>query len=143
MSQEQEQADGNATDRDPVSFGASTPAAEWVMAGVGALIVAALLAVLVHEGLTAHSNTPTFTTRVVSVTAVDDQDVVTVDVTNTGGAAASAIVVTGRVDGGAFPPARARIDHLAPGATATVGLVVPASVHSEQLQVGVSGFRHP
>lgn len=140
MSEHQDHAEGGATDRDPVSFGASTPASEWAMAAVGALIVGLVLAVLIHQGLTSDTATPTFRTQVVSVATGGDQDVVTVEVTNTGGTAASAIMVTGDV---ASSQAQAQVDHLAPGASATVGLVLPAGASPEDLQVRVSGFRHP
>ena len=140
MSGGRDRADGDATDRDPVSFGASTPPGEWAMAAVGALVVGLLLAVLVHQGITADTATPTFRTQVVSVTTVDDRHVVTVEVTNTGGTAASAIMVMGDV---ASAQAQAQVDHLAPGASATVGLVLPGRASPEDLQVRVAGFRHP
>ena len=141
MSDGRENIEDAATDRDPVSFGASTPPGEWVMAAVGALVVGLLLAVLIHQGLTSDTATPTFRTQIVSIVTVDDEDVVTVEVTNTGGTAASAITVTGDV--ASSPDAQARVDHLAPGASATVALVVPAGAAPGDLPVRVTGFRHP
>ena len=135
----------DATDRDPVAFGAATPPGEWDLAVLGAAIVGVLLALLIHQGLTSDTSAPAFRTRTVSVATVGHQRIVTVEVTNTGGTAAAAIMVVGqpRDASSSTPDARAQIDHLAAGASTTVGLVVPSQTSAQQLHVRGVGFHHP
>lgn len=129
------------TDRDPVEFGAGTPPLEWAMAVLGALIVGALLAVLVIDGITAPSGPPAPEATVASTVQQGPRTLLLVEVTNTGGRSAEAVVV--RAEAGGSDVAQATVDHLPRGATETVGLLLGPDVDPSAATVRVTGFRQP
>ncbi|MBY5161342.1 hypothetical protein [Salsipaludibacter albus] len=131
--------------RDPVSFGSSTPPAEWAMAGVGALLAIVLVTVLVVVGLTTRREPPGFELRVTEVSVVDaDTSLVRVDVSNVGGAPAEAVLVEGHRTDDPGPPSRAEVDHLSAGSMASVGLFFTGPrPEPDDLDLRVVGFRHP
>lgn len=135
---------GDATDRDPVAFGSGTPVAEWIMAAVGALIAAAVIGLLLYYGATQSGGTPDFTTTVEEMVQQDGFTLVRVRVSNVGRSAAAAIAVEGhrRHDGGATTMVTTTLDHLAPGASRTVGLRFPDTA-TRNVTVRVTAYQDP
>lgn len=141
----EEGAGDRGTDRDPVDLGRGTPLAEWVMAAVGAVIAAAVIAQLVVSGLSRDDHPAQFHLEVTDVVALDASYLAQVDVRNVGGSPAATVEVEARLtlDDGTRQQAHAELEYLPAGATRAVGLIFDDDPAQGSLTAAVVGFRVP
>ena len=117
---------------------------EWVIGAFGLLLVLFALGVMIHEAM-GPTRPPVLVTRVDSIAALRAGYRAHVSVANSGGEAASSVVVEGELASPAGDTTRRQItfEQLPPGATRTGGLFFDADPRAGTLTVRALGYARP
>lgn len=123
----------------------SIPAAEWIAAGAGLLMVLGALWVLLAHGLSGDSEPPDVSLRVVEVQRTTGGWRVQFEARNGGDETASELGVRGELvsGGAAVETAEATLDFLPGGSTRNGGLFFTRDPGSAQLRLRTTGYRDP
>lgn len=120
---------------------AKVPALEWLAAGLGALVVAALVALLGREAIGARDEVPPIlSVAAVRVIPTPAGHVVEVRVANASGQTAAAVQVEGTLGD---ETAGASIDYVAGRSDARAGLIFSADPRAGGLELRVTGYELP
>lgn len=122
-----------------------TSAWEWAAAAVSAVLVAAMVAFLVGQGLTSRGATPEIAVRASDVARVGRQYRVEFRVRNTGGATASGLNVQGELREGAevVETSDVTLDYVPPGADQTAVLWFTRDPLRHHLELRATGHDMP
>lgn len=125
---------------------ASTPALEWITAGIGLLLVLALLGTLLDAAIDRHGeHMPILSATVDRIADAGDHHVVTVTVTNRSGVTAATVEVEGVLAGGtgAEEASSATIDYVPGRGEAQAGLLFRDDPRRARLELRITGFDTP
>lgn len=126
------------TEREP-----STPRIEWIAGGVGALILAAMLAVLVMTGLSG-DQPPSVTARIEGVQTTANGHVVEFSVRNDGEVTAADVEIVAELRSGAYvEERRARFDYLPPRSERRGGFFFESDPRQGELSLRAEGYNKP
>ncbi|MBW3577642.1 MAG: hypothetical protein KY462_07890 [Actinobacteria bacterium] len=133
------------SDRDPVVLGSGTPLLEWVIALIGAALAVAILVVLVLSAVNRSDGPPQPQARPHATVTQPDSYLVTVDVINRGGTAATGVQIQGELhaSGAVVERTEAVVDVLPPSSSRRVGLVFERDPAAHEVRVRVIGFEQP
>jgi uncharacterized protein (TIGR02588 family) len=133
-------SDNDETTDQAQSEGGSS-AGEYVLGGVGAVLVVALIAFLTYQALIRDSG-PEISVEVTQVQAVDAGYAVRVQVHNDGGTTASGVVVSGQLtrQGRQVDQASTTVSYVPPDSMRTAALVFSEDPRNGQLTVGPDGY---
>jgi uncharacterized protein (TIGR02588 family) len=122
-----------------------TPAAEWMTAAAGALIVFATLGVLLYEATFGVHSLPALRVQVVTVSEAGDAFRVEVRVSNDGGATAADVMVQGELlaNERVVDRAEATIDYVAGRSWEMAALLFSHDPAVSRLDVRAVGYRVP
>lgn len=117
---------------------------EWLVAGLGLIVTAAVLIVLVRSAL-APASPPELSVRAASVTPVSAGFRVEVEVRNSGRDTAAAVEVEGVLTPPAGPPetAGATLDYAPGGGTESLNLLFREDPRRGRLELTVRGWSEP
>jgi uncharacterized protein (TIGR02588 family) len=129
----------------PPARGAQVPAAEWVVAALGAALVAATIGYLVWLALGRDQAPPEVQVVVGDVVALEHSFLVAFRAVNTGGSAAAALVIEGELEGpgGVVETAQATIDYLPPRSARSGGLFFRNDPRVHALRLSPKGYVEP
>lgn len=122
------------------------PPLEWIVAGIGAIIVLFILGAIGWQAISGQDDpVPLLEVRAVSITPAGRSHVVTIEVANASGRTAAAVQIEG-VLGKDLPDeqtSNATIDYVAGHGTASGALVFSADPRGRPLDLRVTGYEHP
>lgn len=124
----------------------STPALEWISAGLGLVIALFVLGMIGWQAMIERDEpVPLLGVRIVAVTGAGKGQVATVAVTNTSGRTAASVQVEGVIgkDTPDEQTSTAMIDYVAGHSQASAGLIFAAPPGSGPISVRVTGYEHP
>lgn len=118
---------------------------EWIVAALGALIVAAVLAVLTHEALTYHDGAPVLVARVLDVTSTEGGFVVRFVTENRGPSTAAEVVVSATLKDGdrVVEEAEITLDYVARKSSREAGVILRRDPKSGTLELAATSYRKP
>ena len=121
------------------------PLLEWVIAGMGALLVVAAIAYLVHQALWRDETPPDVRLAAERVLPLQEGYVVEFRATNRGAQAAQELVVEGRLMGpdGVAETAEATFDYLPPNSYREGGLFFTGDPRQGELRLRAKGYARP
>jgi uncharacterized protein (TIGR02588 family) len=121
------------------------PVTEWVVAALGAALVAATIAYLVWLALSRDDAPPDVQVVAGSVHAVQNGYVVEFRAVNAGGQAAAGLLVEGELTGpdGVIETAEATIDYLPPRSERAGGLIFKEDPRRHELRLSAKGYVDP
>ena len=135
-------ASAGATDRQPRH---ALPLLEWIVGGLGAVLVGGAIAFLVYHSLTRDQTPPDV--RVVAQRVLDLQNgyLVQFRAFNQGGSAAAELTIEGELAGpdGNTEVSEAVLDYLPPRSDREGGLVFSRDPRAGQLSLRVKGYARP
>lgn len=137
---------GNGTDRDPVEFDSATPAAEWAIAVIGAVLACAIIGYLAVEGLRGSDDPPLLSISVIDTFPGGSAGhVVQAEIANSGGRAAANVQVIGRlvVDDAVVEEVEAQLDYVPAKATRRFSLVFGRDPTAGRLEISPAGYSGP
>lgn len=121
-----------------------TPILEWVVGGLGALLFAAVLGVLVKAGFDVRDAPPVIVLRVDEIVATDRAYVVQFVARNEGAVTAADVEIVARLGKGAeMEERRARIDYLPPHSERRGGLLFTRDPREAPLTLSADGYADP
>lgn len=122
-----------------------TPPAEWVVAGLSALLVLGMLGYTLRAGLADTELPPELTVRVDSVVPSPAGHLVMFTVRNGGGATAADVSVQGSLSRGDAPAetSEATLDYVPISASKAGGLIFSTAPSPDSLEIRVTGFEIP
>ena len=125
--------------------GHTTPLLEWVVGGLGALLVGGAIAFLVYHSMTRDRTPPDV--RVVAARVLDLQNgyLVQFRAFNQGGSAAAQLTIEGELAGpdGHTETSEATLDYLPPRSDREGGLVFSRDPRAGQLSLRAKGYARP
>ena len=130
-------------DRDPVDFDSATPAAEWAVAIVGAVLAIVIVGLLIVQAVRTPPEPPMLSTHLTEVTGVQVAGhLASVEIRNIGGRAATDVQITGdlMVDGQPVESASATVDYIPAGTTRTVLLQFTRDPEDGRVAISSLGF---
>jgi uncharacterized protein (TIGR02588 family) len=121
------------------------PLLEWMIAGMGALLVAAAIAYLVHQAIWRDETPPDVRLAVERVVRLQEGYLVEFRATNRGAQAAQELVVEGRLarPGGVAETAEATFDYLPPDSYREGGLFFTGDPRRGELRLRTKGYARP
>ena len=121
------------------------PALEWLVAGVGALLVAGTIGYLVIHALWRDQTPPDVRLVAQRVLALEDQHLVEFRAVNRGGEPAAQLLVEGELVGADCPveSAEATLDYLPPGSHRDGGLFFRHDPRDLELRLRARGYARP
>jgi len=124
---------------------ADTPVLEWLLGGIGASLLLACIAFLVHDGLSNDEDPGEITTSVLEVTAAGDAHIVTFSVHNAGSQTLSNLHVSARLLEGEREIERATtlIDYLPGHSAQEVGFYFLHDPKRYRLELRPEGYLKP
>jgi uncharacterized protein (TIGR02588 family) len=125
--------------------GRPVPLTEWLVAALGALLVAGTIGSLVWLALGRDQTPPDVRVEAGAVLARQQGFLIEFRAVNTGGKAAAALLVEGELLGsdGVLETAQASIDYLPPRSARAGGLVFRRDPRRHELRLGVKGYVDP
>jgi uncharacterized protein (TIGR02588 family) len=123
----------------------STPALEWLLGGLGAALLFAGVAFLIHEGLTSDGEPGRVDARLIDVRSAGDAFVVRFELHNAGDDTLSNLHVTARVTdaGKELESATAVIDYLPSRSTQRGGFYLRHDPRRYTLEIAPEGYQQP
>jgi uncharacterized protein (TIGR02588 family) len=132
---------------DPQDAGAprQIPLLEWVVAGLGALLVAGTIGYLVFQALGRDQTPPDVEIVALRVLAREHGHLVEFRAVNQGGATATQLLVEGELAGpdGPVETAAATLDYLPPGSEREGGLLFSRDPRAFELHLRAKGYAKP
>jgi len=125
---------------------AAIPPLEWAAAGIGLLLLLAMLAVIGREAIRGDSEQPpAIAVRTLRTVAVPGGYLVEVEAANRSGATAAAVEVEGRLMAGetAVESGRFTLDYVPAHARRTGGLLFAEDPRRHRLEVRALGYQEP
>jgi uncharacterized protein (TIGR02588 family) len=121
------------------------PLSEWIAAGIGAALVLASIAILIHSVATSPGTPPRLKVRVISVEPAGEQQLVMIEVGNEGGstAADARIEAELRERGALVERNETTIDFVPPNSTRRAGLYFSRDPRAHELTLRASGYKEP
>jgi uncharacterized protein (TIGR02588 family) len=121
------------------------PALEWLVAGIGALLVAGAIGYLVYHALWRDQTPPDVRIVVQRVLALEGHHLVEFRAVNRGGEPAAQLLIEGELVGpdGPVEAAEATLDHLAPGSHRDGGLFFRHDPREFELRLHAKGYVIP
>lgn len=116
---------------------------EWVVAGVSALVVAALMGFLAYEAVMRSGGSPDLAVSHVESTRTRAGLAVVIEVDNSGHAAAAAVEVIGETEGDGEEARIVTIDYVPAEARRRATLVFPPETRPEDVRLQVVGYADP
>lgn len=129
--------------RKPKPAPARTPVLEWIVAGLGLLLVLTVLGVLVSEVAAGPDSPAEIEVRVVSVQPSGARWRVAVEATNSGDAAAAQVGIVGELAGDPSETAEAVLDYLPGGGERPATLVFDGDPRGRPLTLRAVGWIEP
>lgn len=122
-----------------------TPPLEWIVAALGAVIVAAALTFLIYEGAAGDRSAPDIKVEIKDIAAVRNGYRVRFAAMNQGGEAAANIVIEGELakGGTSVETSESSIDYLPSHSERSGGLFFNRDPRSFDLQVRARGYEDP
>lgn len=122
-----------------------TPFSEWVVAGIGAVLVLATIAILLYSAATSDDAPPRLSVRAVSIQPAGSQFLVVIEVGNDGGStAADARIEAERREHGVVVERReTTIDFVPPKSKRRAGVFFSREPKADELTLRASGYREP
>ena len=121
------------------------PIWEWIVAGVGLVLVAGVIGFLIYEAFTGSRLPPDVKLSVDSVVQTGNGFLVRVTAVNQGGITAEGVVIEGELRGGAQQAEQSRttIDYLPPRSEKKAGLFFTRDPRQFELHVRPLGYEEP
>jgi len=134
-----------AAKRDQKKKPGEIPMLEWIVGGIGAVIVAAAIGVLLYEGAAGDHSPPDITVEIKEVSAVRDGYRVRFEATNEGGEAAAQVVIEGVIAKGdtILETSETTLAHLPARAERGGGLFFATDPRAAELRVRARGYEDP
>jgi uncharacterized protein (TIGR02588 family) len=124
---------------------ARVPATEWVVAALGAVLVAGTIGYLVWLALSRDQTPPDVRVVAGEVLALRHGFLVEFEAVNAGGSAAAELLVEGELEGpdGVIETAEATIDYLPPRSVREGGLLFSRDPRAQTLRLRAKGYVEP
>ena len=121
------------------------PIWEWIVAGVGLVLVASVIGFLIYEAFTGKRLPPDVKLSVDSVSEIRNGFLVRITAVNEGGTTAEGVIVEAELKSGTEPVERSRttIDYLPPRSEKRAGLFFTRDPRQLDLQVRSLGYEEP
>ena len=121
------------------------PIWEWIVAGVGLVLVASVIGFLIYEAFTGKRLPPDVKLSVDSVVEIRNGVLVRITAVNEGGMTAEGVIVEAELRSGTEPVERSRttIDYLPPRSEKRAGLFFTRDPRQLDLQVRSLGYEEP
>jgi uncharacterized protein (TIGR02588 family) len=121
------------------------PIWEWIIGGLGLLMVAGVIGFLLYEALRGNQMPPNVKLSVDSVIQAQNGYLVKITAVNQGGSTAKGVIVEGELKRGAEPVERseATIDYLPPRSRKQAGLFFTRDPQQFQLELRPLGYEDP
>jgi uncharacterized protein (TIGR02588 family) len=121
------------------------PIWEWIVAGVGLVLVASVIGFLIYEAFTGNRLPPDVKLSVDSVVEIRNGFLVRITAVNEGGMTAEGVIVEAELRSGTEPVERSRttIDYLPPRSEKRAGLFFTRDPRQLDLQVRSLGYEEP
>lgn len=121
------------------------PIWEWIVAGVGLVLVASVIGFLIYEAFTGKRLPPDVKLSVDSVVEIRNGFLVRITAVNEGGMTAEGVIVEAELRSGTEPVERSRttIDYLPPRSEKRAGLFFTRDPRQLDLQVRSLGYEEP
>jgi len=121
------------------------PIWEWIVAGVGLVLVASVISFLIYEAFTGKRLPPDVKLSVDSVVEIRNGFLVRITAVNEGGMTAEGVIVEAELRSGTEPVERSRttIDYLPPRSEKRAGLFFTRDPRQLDLQVRSLGYEEP
>lgn len=122
-----------------------TPISEWLVAAVGLIMVISTVGYMLYHGMVGDSSPPDVVVRVEAIVAVHSGHLVTIRLTNHGGATAQGVVVEGALWNGTehVETSHTEIDYAAAHSEAQAGLFFTHDPRQFELRVRALGYEIP
>lgn len=122
-----------------------TPLLEWLIAGIGLVLVAGVLGLLLYKAIWREASPPQITIRVNSIVPVQNGYVVQFRAINQGGSTGEGIVIGGELRHGAetVESSQTTIDYLAANSERGGGLFFTHDPRQFDLQIRALGYEEP
>jgi uncharacterized protein (TIGR02588 family) len=133
---------GKADEREPRH---AVPPIEWIVAGLGILLVGGSIAFLIHHSMTRDQTPPAIRAVAERVLDLDHGYVVQFRALNEGGSAAAEVTIEGElvVPDGATERAEAVLDYLPPGSDREGALLFTMDPGRGELRLRATGYAKP
>jgi uncharacterized protein (TIGR02588 family) len=121
------------------------PQSEWMAAGIGAALVLASIAILVHSAATSHDSPPRLSLRVASIEPAGEQFLVRIALDNQGDstAAEARIEAELRQHGAVVERSETIVDFVPPKSKRQAGVFFRRDPRAFELTLRASGYREP
>ena len=121
------------------------PIWEWIVAGIGLVLVAGVIGLLIYESFTGSRLPPDVKLSVDSVVQTGNGFLVRVTAVNQGGITAEGVIIEGELRGGAQQAEQSRttIDYLPPRSEKKAGLFFTRDPRQLELHVRPLGYEEP
>jgi uncharacterized protein (TIGR02588 family) len=122
------------------------PTSEWIVAGIGALLVALMLAVMLREALRDDKQPPVISFTVDAIVAVDAGYLAKITARNAGDETAAGLVIDGTLtgaDGRIVESAEVVLDYLPGKSTHEIGLVFSRDPRQYRVSIHARGYQDP
>ena len=122
-----------------------TPLLEWVLGGIGVLLLVACLAFLVYEGMSGRESPGAITTSVKGIVSTNGTHIVTFELRNDGTQTLSNVHVTARLrhDGREIERAQTVIDYLPGQSKQEGGFYFRNDPRTHELDIAPEGYQKP
>jgi uncharacterized protein (TIGR02588 family) len=130
-------------DKSPAS--SDIPTLEWIVGGVGFLLITGVIAFMLYHAITGIDSPPDVNVNVLSIRQNRSGYLVTVKARNYGGSTAEGLVIEGELRNGAQVLERSHttLDYSPPGSEKEVGLFFTRDPRRFDLQVRALGYEEP
>lgn len=121
------------------------PRSEWIVAGIGFVIVLAVLGVLTYEAALGGESPPSIVNQVVAVKPVSEGYLVQVEVRNRGGETTAGLVLEGTLTEGEreVETSEATLDYVPGRSTREAGLFFTENPQRYRLELRALGYQEP
>lgn len=132
-------------DREPARSGGDIPFWEWVVAGLGAVLVIGSIGFMLYEAVAGDDSPPDVVIRVDSVLPVQGGYLVRIRARNQGGTTAAGLTVEGELKGdtGAIETSETTVDFLPPNSERFGGLFFTRDPRRHTLELRAKGYQDP
>jgi uncharacterized protein (TIGR02588 family) len=121
------------------------PLSEWIVASIGAVLVLASIAILIHGVVTSTDSPPVLRVRVASIERAGGQYLVMIEVGNQGGATAAEARIEAelRQQGAVVERSETTVDYIPRNSIRRAGLLFDRDPGAHELTLRASGYREP